>query len=50
MLGNMTNKLLTDNSNHYSLDITVAWAVSPKNVLHSCCGISPNQVTSVQIN
>ena len=40
-LGNMINKLLIDNSNNYSVDIIVAWAVSAKNALHNYYGFSP---------
>ena len=43
ILGNMINKLLTDKSNNYSVDIIVAWAVSATNALH-------NYIASVQIN
>ena len=44
ILGNMINKLLIDNSNNYSVDIIVAWAVSAKNALHNYYGFSPNQL------
>ena len=40
ILGNMINKLSIDNSNNYSADIIVAWAVSAKNVLHDYYGFS----------
>ena len=44
ILGNMIHKLLIDNSNGYSVDIIVAWAVSAKNALHNYYGFSPNQL------
>ena len=40
ILGNMINKLSIDNSNNYSADIIVAWAVFAKNVLHDYYGFS----------
>ena len=44
ILGKMINKQLIDDSNNYSVDITVAWAVSAKNALHYYYGFSPNQL------
>ena len=41
ILRNTINKLLIDNSNNYSVDIIVAWAVSAKNALHNYYGFSP---------
>ena len=35
-------KLILD-SNTYSIDVDIAWAVNAKNSLHNCYGYSPNQ-------
>ena len=41
ILGEMVKKTLEDT--HCSFEITLAWAISAKNTLHSVHGFSPNQ-------
>ena len=40
----LVNKLMLDEKNKYPINVIVAWAVSAKNVLHTCYDCSPNQL------
>ena len=44
VLGRMVYKLMLSKNRKYPVEVILAWAVSAKNALHTCCGYSPNQL------